>query len=575
MKTIIKVSLVAALAISGVQASSLSAKLNSLEAELADLKKQVKKQNRKINKVKAHDSGDNIKWGVDYRTAYNNINYDMANGSTRGNDSLFSMRLWLNMAYAPDSHNVFKGQLSMNKAFGADFGDSVQSSTSQSRAFSMGGMFDWTANEALTDNNLKVREAYWLYFGDSFFGADIPWTMSVGRRPSTNGFLANLSQDDPANSPLGHIINVEFDGLSSKLDLSNITGITGMSFKVCLGYGSSNAAPLFDRVDGTQYSTVDDALEDITLGGFIFEPYNDGQFIVKTSWYRATSLPGFDSANFMTAFMASDMGAGEFSQSGDMDGGAISVLIDGVTEDGYFADAKIFGSFAYSKTNPDAGEHMLGVTTPLGVFGANPGESQTGTSYWVGAYLPVGEGSEFGTVGVEYNHGSEYWRPFTYAEDTMIGSKIAARGDAFELNYTYQINDALSFQARYVAINYDYAGSNSFFGADGTPMKIDDLKAGDAAFKTRGVNQTDMASLNQAFGIFQNTGDMNAAFQALTPATAQAVQTIMGEQGATQPSPQAFQSAGGQLAQEAMFSGFAGSVVEKAQDLRIYLRYRF
>ena len=41
---------------------------------------------------------------------------------------LLSMRLWLNMAYAADEHNIFKGQLSMNKAFGADFGYSAQSS---------------------------------------------------------------------------------------------------------------------------------------------------------------------------------------------------------------------------------------------------------------------------------------------------------------------------------------------------------------------------------------------------------------------------------------------------------------
>jgi len=73
----------------------------------------------------------------------------------------------------------------------------------------------------LTDNTLKVRQAYWLYLGDSAFGLDMPWTFSIGRRPSTNGFLANLRDDDPAQSPLGHIINVEFDGLSSKLDLSN------------------------------------------------------------------------------------------------------------------------------------------------------------------------------------------------------------------------------------------------------------------------------------------------------------------------------------------------------------------
>ncbi len=229
MKRIITASVVAALALTSVQAQSTSQRLADIEAELAKVQKKLKKQNKKINEVKAHDSGDNIKWGVDLRTAYDNINYDMGDGSSTGKDSLYSLRLWLNMAYAPDQNNVFKGQLSMNKAFGADFASPIN------RTFSLGGQFDWTANEALTDNALKVRQAYWLYLGENAFGADMPWTFSIGRRPSTGGFLASLSQDDAPNSPLGHMINVEYDGLSSKLDLSKVTGIPGMSVKLCMG----------------------------------------------------------------------------------------------------------------------------------------------------------------------------------------------------------------------------------------------------------------------------------------------------------------------------------------------------
>ena len=76
MNKIITASLVAAMAVTSVNASSLTDRLNSLETEIADLKKKVKKQNKKINKVKAHDAGDNIKWGVDLRTGIENINYD-------------------------------------------------------------------------------------------------------------------------------------------------------------------------------------------------------------------------------------------------------------------------------------------------------------------------------------------------------------------------------------------------------------------------------------------------------------------------------------------------------------------
>ena len=103
-------------------------------------------------------------------------------------------------------------------------------------------------------------------------------------------------------------------------------------------------------------------------------------------------------------------------------------------------------------------------------------DDKSGTSYWLGALLPVTDDS---TLGLEYNHGSKYWRSFTYGEDTMIGSKLAARGDAYEAYYTYKINKALSAQIRYTYIDYDYTGSNGFFGqGSGTPLKISDVKAG-------------------------------------------------------------------------------------------------
>ena len=492
MKKLITASLVAAVALSSANATSLSDKLAKLEAEIATLKKQVKRQNKKINTVKAHDSGDNIKWSADLRTAIDNINYDMANDSSRGKNDLMSTRLWLNMAYAPDSHNVFKGQLAFNKAFGADLGNN----SGRPRGFGM-DTFDWITNEALTGDTLKVRQAYWLYLGEKAFGMDMPWTFSVGRRPSTNGFLANLRDDDPAQSPLGHIINVEFDGLSSKLDLSNVTGVPGMSFKVCMGQGSTNAAPIFSRFDSTSYSNEGEQLEDVKLAGFIFEPYNDGQFIVKTTAFRAFSLPGYSSTEFGAAMGAAQQLGGPIpdtilrgtysydtggnpqgyipamSTVGDMDGAAISILIDGLTDDGYFADAKVFGSLAWSKTRPDTRLDAGG--QPNTMLGST--DSETGSSYWLGVQLPV---TEKGKFGLEYNHGSKYWRSFTYGEDTMIGSKLAARGDAIEAYFTYQLTDALSAQLRYTKIDYDYTGSNGFFGRGGTPMKISDVKKGAA-----------------------------------------------------------------------------------------------
>ena len=69
----------------------------------------------------------------------------------------------------------------------------------------------------------------------------------------------------------------------------------------------------------------------------------------------------------------------------------------------------------------------------------------------------------------------------TYGEDTNIGSKLAARGNAYEAYFTEPLVDnVLSFQLRYTYIMYDYTGSNGFFGGSpdgyssgsGTPLKI-------------------------------------------------------------------------------------------------------
>ena len=528
MKRILGISLIAAGVLNTVEASSLEARIAALEAELATVKaelakqnKQLKKQKKKINEVKAHDSNDNIKWGVDLRTSIDSVNYDMANGSSYSKNDLMALRLWLNMAYSPNPNNVFKGQLSMNKAFGADFVDPFASSYGN-RPFSMGGMFDWTGNEALTDNHLKVRQAYWLYLGESAFGVeDMPWTFSIGRRPSTGGFLANLREDDPALSPLGHIINVEFDGLSSKLDLSGVTGIDGLSIKVCMGQGSTNAEPLY--ATPTFYVNDDSELNDIKLAGFIVEPYNDGQIVTKFTWFRAWDLPDID-MDFQTGEALG------FKSFGDMEGAAFSVMIDGLTEDGYFADAKLFASYAWSKTLPDSGEAMLGSY-----------DSETGTSYWLGAQLPV---TEEGFFGVEYNHGSKYWRPFTYAEDTMIGSKLAVRGDAWETYFTWHINEALSAQIRYTKIDYDYTGSNGFFGnSSGAAYKIDDLKNGAKKWRELG------GTADPASGA---TVVQNLIAGGMTPAQAAAAAKEMG-----------------------MAAAYLPNVVESAQDLRFYIRYRF
>lgn len=418
---------------------SVQDQLDEIQENLTDLNKAT--------------NGNHLKFGVDYRFAIDNLQYEMADGSKQSNDAFMTNRFWLNMDWKANKNLSFTGQLAYNKAFGARSGSSSPLSASYET-------FDWITNENAYDDTIRLRSAYFLYVNNTFLGTDIPWTFSIGRRPSTNGHLVNLRDDDGANSPMGHTINVEFDGLSSKFGLENITGVNGMYVKLCAGRGLTNAAPKFSAAP---YAETQDN-PDIDLIGLIFVPWTNGQYGLATQYYYANNL--IDAVNPM------DQTQG-FDTVGGMHSFTANFTVNGIGNEwsDYLDDSFFFLSGAMSQTNPDAGKNMLGSL-----------ESETGYSLWAGLQMPSFI-SDDGRWGVEYNHGSEYWRSITYAEDTNIGSKLAARGDAYEAYFTEPlVDDILTFQVRYTYIDYKYSGSNGFFGGTtGNSMAISDIQAAAAA----------------------------------------------------------------------------------------------
>lgn len=456
------------------QITALENKLNqtqggsdTTDTRFKKLEKKVAKNYEKINEVKAHDANDNIKWDVDFRTQIDNIQYKHASGAKSKNNAFMSNRLLLGMAYQADKNSIFQGLLSYNKAYG-DTANHSQSNTNPGYAD-----FDWLTNENATDNTVKVKEAYWLYKNDALFGnKNIPWAVSVGRRPSTDGLGINLRADQPRKSPLSHTVNVEFDGISAKFDLDKITGVPGMWWKFCAGRGLSNAKPRF-QFDGTDYANDDTKNPNIDMAGFIFVPYDDGQYSVHTNFARAWNLIGYTGSQLMSYQMAmmsattpsqqmDAYGNLSFQDVGDMDLATVMFKVDGIGDgiSDYLDNTVVFASAAMSKTHPNT----------LGMLGST--DSETGHSFWLGVNAPCPISPDDARIGIEWNKGSKYWRSMTYGEDTMAGSKIAARGTAWEIYRNQKITDALSFGLSYTYIKYDYTGSNSFFGAEGAPMTM-------------------------------------------------------------------------------------------------------
>jgi len=426
---------------------------DSVEERINDLEENITELNKASN-------GSHLKFNVDYRFSVDNLQYKMADGSEQGNDSFMTNRLWINMNWKATDNLSFSGQLAYNKAFGGRSGIEAERSLYET--------FDWITNENAYDGVVRVRSVYFLYKNDTFLGTEVPWTFSIGRRPSTNGHLVNLRDNDCASSPMGHTINVEFDGLSSKFSFEDVTGIDGMYLKFCAGRGLTNASPRFSP---DPYETEDD-VPNMELAGLIFVPYNDGQYGMAMQYYYATNL--IDAHNPLNQ-------AEGFDTVGNLHSFTANITMNGIGDEwsDYLEDTFFFISGAISVTDPKdrSGESAnYGGVDPTGMLGSK--ESQVGYSAWVGLQMPSLI-SEDGHWGLEYNKGSAYWRSITYAEDTNIGSKLATRGDAYEVYFTEPlVKEILSLQIRYTYIDYAYSGSNGFFGnTTGTAMSIEQANA--------------------------------------------------------------------------------------------------
>jgi len=422
-----------------VSNGKLLEKIEQLERRL-DAQKEAFTKKRNYGKLNI--SGD-------YRFSVDNLDYILANGSSATNDALLTNRLWLNFAYNPNRHLDFNTKIAFNKVFGHP---AVLAPNGKAPFDS----FDWIASSTNTDDGLRVKNAYINYREDTLFGLNIPWKFGVGRRPTSYTQLLSLRDDQAANSPLGHLVSSEFDGGSIAFKLSNITDISGMKVKFGTGRAISYVTPSLSATPNVEWG------KNINMLNINFVPYSIDNLHTELQAIKITNLV--------------DIVNSGYAQDGSFNPDNFNPALE-TLGDIYLANfmvkysvpslnhAIFFASVAMSQTDPDSNKQMF-----------NSSKSEIGTSYWIGTqWIPTF--IKDSKIGVEYNHGSKYWRSFTYGEDTVSGSKIATRGDAYELYFTKELMKGLSFQARYTYLDYDYTGSDGFVGSQtGSPMKISDIK---------------------------------------------------------------------------------------------------
>ncbi|OQX63497.1 MAG: hypothetical protein B5M56_02750 [Desulfococcus sp. 4484_241] len=500
------------------QVELLQKKIDALEKKSTWNEEDIEDLSNRVDKTEMHTVSDKISFGLEFRTKAESIHYDDMlrapnalvsafftpvtsggfNGATLAqirtamgtmplppvekydayNGIIFTNKLRLNMKGRLNQHLSFAGRLAAYKVFG----DSTGIKFNQG---SLGDVtFDGTTSSLPHGDTIRMERAYFVYKDD--IGPDVHYHFSAGRRPATEGPPLEYGRYDlVGGSPLAHIINWQFDGLSLGFNFGDAIGIPGASFKLCYGVGFEN-----DYGNSTTLGYNGSDLKDVHLAGFISNLYNDGTTRVMLNYSHAWDITdGFTGLTVMPFTVAKDStGKYSFTQNtggfitrmeptnniGSWD--AATLLLSSRIGD---KDKGIdwFVSGAWSHTDPsEMSRNPFYEIMGMGLLSSNGNlESHSGYSVYAGAVLPM---PFEGRLGLEYNHGSRYWFNFTGAEDSLVGSKLAARGDVYEVYYiqpVYGHNFFVKLGSRYY--DYKYTGSGSPLGE---PVRIDEATALDA-----------------------------------------------------------------------------------------------
>ena len=499
------------------QMKGIQEKLEKMEAESAEEKAEIKEMDERLNKTELHTATDKISFGVEFRTRADTIHYQNIrvtpaafssalmnpwptglNGATLAqaqalmagmnaagmnlpsetvnadNDLILTNKFRLNMKAKVSEELSFAGRLSAYKVFGDSTGLKYNGG-------SLGDVtFDGNTASLPHGDIIHLERAYFNY---KFKTGTLPTNLSLGRRPATDGpplEYSNYSLE--GGSPLATIINWQFDGASLNFGLEDATSIPGAAFKLCYGMGFES-----DWGNAASLNSPQPDVNDVNMFGVIATMFDNDETSAVFNYAHASDITdGFTGLTVMPFIVSKDSSTGTYSFApnnglyvsrvepstniGDWDAASL-LLRTNLAE--RFSDIDLFLATSWSHTDPSQiSKNPWFELQGQGLLSSNGDlQSRDGYSIYGGAVFPMPFNAR---LGVEYNWGSEYWFNFTGAEDSLVGSKLATRGQVVE-GYWIQPVVADKFfvtlGGRYY--DYEYSGSGNPMGA---PVKIDELR---------------------------------------------------------------------------------------------------
>lgn len=495
-----------------------------LRKKVDELQKTIDELDKRVNKAELHTATDKLSLSVDLRTDADSIHYsDMLfapssliaafftpynagnpmaggfNGATLAqaqqmmqgmammgaipaaekydisNDLIYTTKFRLNMAAKVNNNLSFTGRLAAYKVWG----DSTGVKFNQG---SLGDVtFDGNTSSLPHGDTLHLERVYFNYKQDL---GNVPLNFSLGRRPSTEGPPSEYGMNSlEAGSPLSTIINWQFDGASLNFGLDELTGIPGAAFKLCYGIG-------FEGGWGNSSSlNTRPAVEDVHMFGFITTLFDNDMTSAVFNYAHAWNITdGFTGLTVMPFIVSKDPQTGQYSFAQN-NGGFIS-RIEPMTNIGDWdaasllvrsnlANIDMFLSGSWTHTDPTRiSQNPFYELMGQGLLSSNGQlEQHNGYGVYAGVIFPMPADAK---LGLEYNWGSKYWFNFTGAEDSLIASKLAARGQVIEGYYIQPIIDKNFFvKVGGQYYDYKYTGSGNPLGA---PVKISEANGMDAMF---------------------------------------------------------------------------------------------
>ena len=503
---------------------ALQKKIEIMEKENMEEKEEVQYLSDRVDKAELHTVTDRVSLGVEVRAEGHSIHYDnmqvapssfvqgfftpYASGGFNGgtlseiqtriggmvasgmvpptekydadNDFLPTTKFHLNMKAKVNNNLTFNGRLAAYKVWGDSSG--IKTNTG-----SLGDVtLDGNTSSVPHGDTITLERAYFLYSKNI---DEIPVSFSLGRRPSTDGPPMEYGKNSlEAGSPLSTIINWQFDGASLNFGLEEALNISGAAFKFCYGLG-------FEGGWGNSYSLQNTSsyVDDVHMFGVIATIYDDDAFSAVFNYAHAWDITdGFTGLTLMPFIpyknadgtYSFDQNVGGYisrmqpvTEIGDWDGA--SLLLRSNLDERVGKDIDVFMAISWSHTDPSQiSQNPFYEIMGQGLLSSNGKlEAHDGYSIYAGVLFPMPLDAK---LGLEYNWGSEYWFNFTGAEDSIAGSKLAARGSVVETYYIQPIisdNFFLKLGMKYY--DYEYTGSGNPLGA---PEKISELNSLNAIF---------------------------------------------------------------------------------------------